>query len=147
MNKKIFSLVCIVLYVLLAVSIHCSEKKENKIKHRAKRVIQKLFGRKEDDSQLIREAQLKKENISDFLDDMNDNEYGDVYYGEYTDDEDSFDKMIEKFINDNKDLPMDILGMETYVLNILENESEQSKFSYKLYKEILKQHSKLKPSE
>ncbi|VEV55104.1 uncharacterized protein PVVCY_0402020 [Plasmodium vinckei vinckei] len=78
---------------------------------------------------------------------MNDNEYGDVYYGEYTDDEDSFDKMIEKFINDNKDLPMDILGMETYVLNILENESEQSKFSYKLYKEILKQHSKLKPSE
>ncbi|VEV58072.1 fam-c protein [Plasmodium vinckei vinckei] len=85
MNKKIFSLVCIVLYSLLGASIHCSEQEEDEIKLRAKRVIQKLFGPKEDDSQLIREAQLKKENISDFLDDMNGNEYRDVYYSEYTD--------------------------------------------------------------
>ncbi|CAD2096683.1 fam-c protein [Plasmodium vinckei] len=28
MNKKIFSLVCIILYTLLAVSIHCSEQKK-----------------------------------------------------------------------------------------------------------------------
>ncbi|SCL83142.1 Plasmodium yoelii subtelomeric region (PYST-C1), putative [Plasmodium chabaudi adami] len=32
MNKRIFSLVCIVLYGLLAVSIHCSEQKHDKCK-------------------------------------------------------------------------------------------------------------------
>ncbi|SCL89217.1 fam-c protein [Plasmodium chabaudi chabaudi] len=32
MNKRIFSLVCIVLYALLVVSIHCSEQKHDRSK-------------------------------------------------------------------------------------------------------------------
>ncbi|KEG00213.1 fam-c protein [Plasmodium vinckei vinckei] len=32
MNKRIFSLVCIILYVLLTVSIHCSEQKSDRSK-------------------------------------------------------------------------------------------------------------------
>ncbi|CAD2110948.1 fam-c protein [Plasmodium vinckei petteri] len=32
MNKRIFSLVCIILYALLAVSIHCSEEKSDRSK-------------------------------------------------------------------------------------------------------------------
>ncbi|EUD70924.1 hypothetical protein YYG_04048 [Plasmodium vinckei petteri] len=55
--------------------------------------------------------------------------------------------MIKKILNDNKDLPMDRLGMEKYILNILANDPEQSKFLYKLSKELSKQPSKLKPSE
>ncbi|SCL88856.1 fam-c protein [Plasmodium chabaudi chabaudi] len=32
MNKRIFSLVCIVLYILLGASIHCSEQKESSVR-------------------------------------------------------------------------------------------------------------------
>ncbi|CAD2096810.1 fam-c protein [Plasmodium vinckei] len=32
MNKRIFSLVCIILYALLAVSIYCSEQKDDRFK-------------------------------------------------------------------------------------------------------------------
>ncbi|CAD2100972.1 fam-c protein [Plasmodium vinckei petteri] len=33
MNKRIFSLVCIILYILVAVSIHCSEQKKSNKKN------------------------------------------------------------------------------------------------------------------
>ncbi|CAD2097352.1 fam-c protein [Plasmodium vinckei] len=47
MNKKIFSLVCIILYTLLAVSIHCSEQKHDQsktsgLRNRIVRVIKKI---------------------------------------------------------------------------------------------------------
>ncbi|SCL97797.1 hypothetical protein PCHDK_000556800 [Plasmodium chabaudi adami] len=49
MNKRIFSLVCIVLYALLAVSIHCSEQKdarskESGLKSKIIRAIKKIKG-------------------------------------------------------------------------------------------------------
>ncbi|VEV54545.1 fam-c protein [Plasmodium vinckei vinckei] len=47
MNKNIFSLVCIILYTLLAVSIHCSEQKSDRsktsgLRSRVIRAIQKI---------------------------------------------------------------------------------------------------------
>ncbi|CDU20324.1 fam-c protein [Plasmodium yoelii] len=42
MNKIIFSLVCIVLYVILAVSIHCSEQKVYGVRSRIIRAIKKM---------------------------------------------------------------------------------------------------------
>ncbi|CAD2094964.1 fam-c protein [Plasmodium vinckei] len=49
MNRRIFSLVCIILYVLLAVSIHCSEQKdyrskESGLRSRIVRAIKKISG-------------------------------------------------------------------------------------------------------
>ncbi|CAD2086371.1 fam-c protein [Plasmodium vinckei lentum] len=49
MNKRIFSLVCIILYVLLAVSIHCSEQKDDRskasgLRSRIVRAIKKISG-------------------------------------------------------------------------------------------------------
>ncbi|VTZ67868.1 fam-c protein [Plasmodium chabaudi chabaudi] len=42
MNKRIFILVCIVLYALLAVSIHCSEQKEYGLRSRIIRAIKQI---------------------------------------------------------------------------------------------------------
>ncbi|CAD2094992.1 fam-c protein [Plasmodium vinckei] len=47
MNKRIFSLVCIILYALLAVSIHCSEEKNDRsktsgLRSKVIRAIQKI---------------------------------------------------------------------------------------------------------
>ncbi|VEV56660.1 fam-c protein [Plasmodium vinckei vinckei] len=42
MNKRIFILVCIVLYALLAVSIHCSEQKTYGLRSRIIRAIKKI---------------------------------------------------------------------------------------------------------
>ncbi|CAD2088740.1 fam-c protein [Plasmodium vinckei lentum] len=42
MNKRIFSLVCIVLYILVAVSIHCSEQKASGLRSRIIRAIKQI---------------------------------------------------------------------------------------------------------
>ncbi|VEV55112.1 fam-c protein [Plasmodium vinckei vinckei] len=49
MNKRIFSLVCIILYVLLTVSTHCSEQKHDQsktpgLRSRIIRAIKKING-------------------------------------------------------------------------------------------------------
>ncbi|KEG00390.1 hypothetical protein YYE_04901 [Plasmodium vinckei vinckei] len=150
MNKRIFSLVCIILYVILAVLIHCSEQKHDQsktsgLRSRIIRAINKLDEiNKKNDLEPQLEAILKNNYIRDYLDDINNKDYRDVsYYSEYLDDEDtcnredannddvdddkeskrrkdpSFNKMIENFLNDNKDLSMDRLEIEKYVLNIL----------------------------
>ncbi|EAA18878.1 hypothetical protein YYC_05060 [Plasmodium yoelii 17X] len=42
MNKRIFSLVCIVLYSLLVAPTHCSEQKESGLRNRIIRAIKKI---------------------------------------------------------------------------------------------------------
>ncbi|SCN59269.1 Plasmodium yoelii subtelomeric region (PYST-C1), putative [Plasmodium chabaudi adami] len=47
MNKRIFSLVCIVWYGLLTVSIHCSEHKVSGLRNKFFRAIKKISRSKE----------------------------------------------------------------------------------------------------
>ncbi|CAD2092947.1 fam-c protein [Plasmodium vinckei lentum] len=47
MNKSIFSLVCIVLYALLSISIHCSDQKVSGLRNKFFRAIKKISGSKE----------------------------------------------------------------------------------------------------
>ncbi|CAD2096466.1 fam-c protein [Plasmodium vinckei lentum] len=68
MNKRIFSLVCIILYVLLAVSIHCSEQKNDRsktsgLRSRVIRAIQKIKrSNKKNDIEPHRENQSNNNN-------------------------------------------------------------------------------------
>ncbi|CAD2103442.1 fam-c protein [Plasmodium vinckei brucechwatti] len=75
MNKKIFSLVCIILYVLLAVSIHCSEQKHDQsktsgLRSRIIRAIKKIkSSNKKNDIEPQRENQLNNNNNNDYNND------------------------------------------------------------------------------
>ncbi|CAD2098150.1 fam-c protein [Plasmodium vinckei] len=77
MNIRIFSLVYIVLYVILAVSIHCSEQKNDRsktsgLKSRIIRAIKKIQrSSKKNDIESERETQLNNNNNndSDIIDD------------------------------------------------------------------------------
>ncbi|CAD2086361.1 fam-c protein [Plasmodium vinckei lentum] len=71
MNKRIFSLVCIILYALLAVSIHCSEQKDDRSKESGLRSrITRAFKKpkrsnKKNGIESQREAQLNNNNNND----------------------------------------------------------------------------------
>ncbi|CAD2105337.1 fam-c protein [Plasmodium vinckei] len=77
MNKRIFSLVCILFYVLMAVSIYCSEQKNDRsktsgLKSRIIRAIKKIQrSSKKNDIESERETQLNNNNNndSDIIDD------------------------------------------------------------------------------
>ncbi|SCL86647.1 fam-c protein [Plasmodium chabaudi adami] len=49
MNKRIFSLVCIVLYALLVVSVHCSEQKISDVGNKKVRGTKEINKRNEKD--------------------------------------------------------------------------------------------------
>ncbi|CAD2096437.1 fam-c protein [Plasmodium vinckei brucechwatti] len=75
MNKRIFSLVCIVLYALLAVSIHCSEQKTSGLRSRIIRAIKKIQrNSKKNGIESERETQLNNNNNKDYIDLYGDNE-------------------------------------------------------------------------
>ncbi|KEG00197.1 hypothetical protein YYE_04953 [Plasmodium vinckei vinckei] len=75
MNKRIFSLVCIILYVLLTVSIHCSEQKHDRsktsgLRSRIIRAIKKINGsNKKNVIESQREPQLNNNNNNYYNDD------------------------------------------------------------------------------
>ncbi|CAD2092905.1 fam-c protein [Plasmodium vinckei lentum] len=81
MNKRIFSLVCIVLYVILAVSIHCSEQKNDRsktsgLRSRAVRAIKKISGSsKKNDVEPQRENQSNNNNNKDNIKPINSKKY------------------------------------------------------------------------
>ncbi|CAD2103349.1 fam-c protein [Plasmodium vinckei petteri] len=63
MNKKIFSLVCILFYILMAVSIYCSEQKESGLRSRIIRAFKKTNrSNKKNDIESQREIQLNNNN-------------------------------------------------------------------------------------
>ncbi|CAD2097505.1 fam-c protein [Plasmodium vinckei] len=72
MNKRIFSLVCILFYVFMAVSIHCSEQKNDQsktsgLRSRIVRAIKKISGsNKKNDTESKRETQLNNNNNYDY---------------------------------------------------------------------------------
>ncbi|SCL91519.1 fam-c protein [Plasmodium chabaudi adami] len=71
MNKRIFSLVCIFLYVILIVSTHCSEQKDDRskasgLKSRISRVIKQIRrSNKKNDIESKRETQSNNNNNYD----------------------------------------------------------------------------------
>ncbi|CAD2097825.1 hypothetical protein YYG_04054 [Plasmodium vinckei petteri] len=94
MNKRIFSLVYIVLYALLAVSIHCSEEKSDRsktsgLRSRIIRAIQKIKrSTKKNDIEPQRENQSNNNNNTDDSDNednfkyLNSEQYRKKIYGE-----------------------------------------------------------------
>ncbi|CAD2103355.1 fam-c protein [Plasmodium vinckei petteri] len=68
MNKRIFSLVCIIFYVFMAVSIYCSEQKDDRsktsgLRSRVIRAIQKIKrSNKKNDIKPQRENQSNNNN-------------------------------------------------------------------------------------
>ncbi|CAD2112373.1 fam-c protein [Plasmodium vinckei petteri] len=75
MNKRIFSLVCILFYVLMAVSIYCSEQKDDRSKESGLRSkIIRAFKKtkrnnKKNDIESQRENQSNNNNNKDYNDD------------------------------------------------------------------------------
>ncbi|CAD2090640.1 fam-c protein [Plasmodium vinckei lentum] len=71
MNEKIFSLVCILFYILMAVSIYCSEQKDDRFKESGLRSrIARAFKKtkrsnKKNDTESERESQLNNNNNND----------------------------------------------------------------------------------
>ncbi|CAD2107699.1 hypothetical protein YYG_00698 [Plasmodium vinckei petteri] len=73
MNKRISSLVCIVLYALLAVSIHCSEQKASDVGNKSVRDIKEINrGDEKSGIESKRETELNNKNNSDLKDDIDD---------------------------------------------------------------------------
>ncbi|CAD2091047.1 fam-c protein [Plasmodium vinckei brucechwatti] len=77
MNKRIFSLVCIVLYAILAVAIHCSEQKSDQsktygLRSRIIRAFKKTKrSNKKNDIESQRENQLNNNNNNNMDDEAN----------------------------------------------------------------------------
>ncbi|CAD2089274.1 fam-c protein [Plasmodium vinckei brucechwatti] len=66
MNKRIFSLVCIILYALLAASIHCSQQKASAVGNKRVRDTKEINKRNEkNDVESKCETQLKNNNHKD----------------------------------------------------------------------------------
>ncbi|CAD2098155.1 fam-c protein [Plasmodium vinckei] len=86
MNKRIFSLVCIILYALLAASIHCADVIEYEIKRKVKRAIKELLSDGDENKERRkREARLKNGGLIDHLDVR---DYEDIsYHNEYISDD------------------------------------------------------------
>ncbi|CAD2086365.1 fam-c protein [Plasmodium vinckei lentum] len=153
MNKSIFSLVCIILYALLAASIHCADLIEYEIKRKTKRAIKELLKRnEEDEARLKREARLKNGGIIDHLDAK---DYEDIsYHNEYINDNMhtrvyvNYDKEYNREDDkDGKDAKDSTYAKVLKCFNIFKGcKKKHSKFLYKLSKELSKQPSKLKPS-
>ncbi|CAD2097667.1 fam-c protein [Plasmodium vinckei lentum] len=81
MNKRIFSLVCILFYVFMAVSIYCSEQKHDQsktsgLRSRIVRAIKKISGsNKKNDIESERENQSNNNNNKDVSDDEDNFKY------------------------------------------------------------------------
>ncbi|CAD2110924.1 fam-c protein [Plasmodium vinckei petteri] len=82
MNKRIFSLVCIILYALLAVSIHCSEQKHDQSKTSGLRSrIIRAF-KKTKRSNKKNDIEPQRENQSNNNNNDTDDNNEDYYYGD-----------------------------------------------------------------
>ncbi|CAD2095085.1 fam-c protein [Plasmodium vinckei] len=83
MNKRIFSLVCILFYIFMAVSIYCSEQKNDQsktsgLRSRIIRAIKKIQrSSKKNDTESKRETQLNNKNNN------NSKYYNDSYYSNF----------------------------------------------------------------
>ncbi|VTZ80370.1 fam-c protein [Plasmodium yoelii] len=77
MNKRIFSLVCIALYSLLAGSVHCSEQKVSDVRNKSIRgTKERNKSNEKNDIEYKHKTQLKNNNPKDDEDDIGSNCFG-----------------------------------------------------------------------
>ncbi|CAD2086704.1 fam-c protein [Plasmodium vinckei brucechwatti] len=122
MNKRIFSLVCLALYVLLDASIYCSQQKESDARNKSVRGTKEINRSNDEydkESSGFNISKRTKENL----------------YSKVPSDISS-DEMIKIFLNDHKDLPTDKLKFTEYILNIFKNDPEQTAFLLALYRKL-----------
>ncbi|VTZ69480.1 fam-c protein [Plasmodium chabaudi chabaudi] len=108
MNKRIFSYVCVVLYALLVVSIHCSEQKASDVRNKSVRSTKEISGCDEQNGiESKRELQLNNNNNCDIKydeddeGDIDDKDYKDEAYGhEYVNEDDIYNR---KYVNNDVD--------------------------------------------
>ncbi|CAD2099486.1 fam-c protein [Plasmodium vinckei] len=127
MNRRIFSLVCIALYALLNASIYCSQQKASDARNKNVRGTKEINrSNDEDDNESScfnifkrdKKSKRSKESIR-----TKENLYSKVPSGL------SSDEMIKKFIDENKDRPIDRADVIKYILvNGLENSPSALKF-------------------
>ncbi|CAD2095789.1 fam-c protein [Plasmodium vinckei] len=109
MNKRIFSLVCIVFFTLLAVSIQCSQQKESDARNKSVRGTKKINRINEkNDIGSKRETQLKNGNL------RYDGTKEDLY-GKLPSDLSS-DEKIKIFLNKNNGRPIDVAEFIKFIL-------------------------------
>ncbi|CAD2099547.1 fam-c protein [Plasmodium vinckei] len=110
MNRKIFSLVCIALYVILAVPIQCSQQKVYDARNKSVRGTKEINRSNEkNDIEFKRETQLNNNNNNDLKDDeddkddkddINDTDYKDETYDrEYINEDDIYNC---EYVNNDK---------------------------------------------
>ncbi|CAD2103344.1 hypothetical protein YYG_02902 [Plasmodium vinckei petteri] len=139
MNGRVFSLVCIVLYTLLAASIHCSEQKESGARNKSIRGTKEINRSNDEDDRessgfnIFKRGNKSKRIIKNL-------------YNEVPSDLSS-DEMIKIFKDNHKDLPTDKLEFEKYIMNIFKNDPEQTEFLLKLYSKLSTQYFKFILSE
>ncbi|CXJ06180.1 fam-c protein [Plasmodium berghei] len=81
MNKWIFSLICIVLYAILDVSIHCSEQKVSGVGSRSIRGIKKMNKSNEKIGTKFKcRTQLKNNNPKNYKDNKISDGYGEMHH-------------------------------------------------------------------
>ncbi|CAD2107786.1 fam-c protein [Plasmodium vinckei] len=104
MNKRIFSLVFIALYILLVVSIHCSEQKASDVGNKSVRNIKEINrGDERSGIKSKHETELNNKNNSDLKDDEG--------YKDDIDDKDYNDKISNrKYANDDDVGGKDVKG-------------------------------------
>ncbi|SCL91777.1 fam-c protein [Plasmodium chabaudi adami] len=105
MNKRVFSLACIILYALLGVSICCSQQKVSDVGNKSVRGIKEISRSDEqNDVESKREPQLNNNNncdIKDDGDDIDDKDYKDETYDrEYVNENDIYNR---KYVNNDVD--------------------------------------------
>ncbi|ETB57987.1 hypothetical protein YYC_04763 [Plasmodium yoelii 17X] len=101
MNKRIFSLVCIVLYLFLAVSIQCSEQKESGLRNRIIRAIKKIKrSNKKNGIESKSGIQLNNNNNNDHINDKDDDD--DDYYKNYQKYSENYEDYEENYGSDKE---------------------------------------------
>ncbi|CAD2089717.1 fam-c protein [Plasmodium vinckei brucechwatti] len=130
MNKRIYSLVCIALYALLDASIYCSQQKESDARNKSVRGTKEInrsndeYDKESSGFNIFKSGKKSKRTKEN----LHSKEPSDPL----------IDEMIKIFLNNHKDLPMDRLGFEIYIKNLLENDPEQSMFLRKLIGKLIK---------
>ncbi|CAD2084072.1 fam-c protein [Plasmodium vinckei lentum] len=127
MSRRIFSLVCIALYALLDASIYCSQQKESDARNKSVRGTKEIRSNDEDDKE--------SSGFNIFKRDKKGKRIIENLYSEVSSDLSS-DEMIKIFLNDHKDLPMDKLEFDKYIMNIFKNDPKQTAFLLKLYSKL-----------
>ncbi|CAD2114484.1 fam-c protein [Plasmodium vinckei] len=150
MNRKIFSLVCIALYVILVVPIQCSQQNVYDARNKSacgtkeiNRINEKNDIESKNETQLTNdipkndEDDKKSSSFNIFKRGKKSKRTKENLYSKLPSNL-SLDEMVKIFMDNNKDIPTDRLEFKKYIINILKNDPEQSKFLKNLFGKLAK---------